>query len=246
MQIHDVEQGSALWKQLRLAMVTGTRLERVMGTREAQRALIAELIAEEGTEQGKDIKATSEMERGTAEELFAVKAYEQKTGKKLDRVGMVVSDKYPWLAVSPDGLHKVDNVYVTGGEFKCPDSKKAILYKIENMVSMEETGLAKWSKPTKNNPEPELNILASAPFCGIPSEYKYQVLDYFLCIETLEDVDFCVYDARFIDEDAKLYIVNIRRDNPEVQEELARIEEELLRFRATWLAWKEIVLPTAF
>lgn len=236
MNIHNVEQGTAEWKALRRGRVTGTRLKSVMGTPEARRKLIAELIAEEGTEQCKEFRATSEMERGTAEEVFAVKAYEQETGNKLEQVGFVTSGKFPWLGLSPDGLVKQRGVYRRGAEFKSPDSKTVILYKIENMIPMEETGLI-----GKKGDE-----LAGAPFCGIPSDYKYQVLDYFLCVETLEEVDFGVYDERFIDEDAKLYVVTIKRDDPVVKEELERIEEELLRFRAQWLAWKEIVLPTKF
>jgi len=119
---------------------------------------------------------------------------------------------------------------------KCPDSKKAILYRIENMVPMEETGLLS----AKGLP------LAGAPFLGVPSEYKWQVVHYFIVNKHLKKLYFLIYDARFIDEDAKLYVVEVLRENELLQEAIAEAEMELVRFRADWVKWREIVLPTVF
>lgn len=246
MKILELEQGSPEWLEARRCKVTGTRLKAVMSTAEARRGLIAELISEEATEMVKPTKPTAEMERGTAEEAFAIRHFAEKTGKKVEGVGMVVSDEFDWLAVSPDGLIKNGKVYEEAVEVKSPDSKKAILYRIENMIPPEETGLGKWSKPTKLNPEPEFNLLAGAPFLGVPSDYKWQVVQYFLVIDILKKLSFLVYDARMIDEDAKLYVVEVERDAPEMQEALWEAKTALQKFRADWLAWKEIVLPTNF
>lgn len=236
MQILNIEQGTKEWHDARMCKITGTKLKAVMGTAEARRGLIAELIAEEATEQSKTYRTTDEMERGNAEEIFAIKAFEQQTGKTVARPGIVVSDEFDWLALSPDGLVLEGNDYVEGVEVKCPDSKKAILYRIENMIPMEETGLM----GKTGNP------LAGAPFLGIPAEYKWQVVHYFLVVETLKKMSFLVYDARFIDEDAKLYIVEIERSNEIMQDAINEAKKELLKFRADWLAWKEIVLPSKF
>lgn len=237
MRTLTLEQGTKEWHDARMCKVTGTKLGAVMGTPAARRALIAELIAEEATEQSKVFNTTAEMERGNAEEVFAIRAFEDRTGKSVDRVGMCIHGEYDWIALSPDGLIKdAEGKYSEATEVKCPDSKKAILYRIENMVPMDETGLM----GAKGSP------LAGAPFLGIPSDYKWQVVHYFLVNPDLKKLHFLVYDARFINDDAKLYTVEVERSNEILQEAVKEAEEALLKFRADWLAWKEIVLPTEF
>lgn len=237
MRIINVEQGTKDWQDTRRCKVTGTKLKAVMGTGEARRSLIAELIAEEATEQSKVFVTTAEMERGNAEEVFAVRAFEDRTGKKVDRIGMCVDDERDWVALSPDGLIKdADGKYTEAVEVKCPDSKKAILYRIENMIPMEETGLV----GAKGQP------LAGAPFLGIPSEYKWQVVHYFLVNKDLKKLYFLVYDARFIDEESKLYIVEVKRENELLQEAVAEAEAGLASFKDTWDRWKEVVMPDGF
>ena len=235
--IENLEQGTQEWLEARMKKITGTKAKAVMGTAEAKRNQIAELIAEEATELSKVTRTTETMERGNNEEPFAVKAFEEQTGKKVARIGQCVSDKYDWLALSPDGLiANKEGKYTEAIEIKCPDSKKAVLYRIENMVPMDETGLI----GKKGDP------LAGAPFLGIPSEYKWQCVHYFMVNEDLETLYFLVYDARFIGDDAKLYTVEIKRSNEVLQEALADYEDELLVFRTKWIAWREIVLPTNF
>lgn len=235
--IENLEQGTKEWHDARMMKVTGTKLKHVMGTAEGRRALIAEMIAEEGTEQAKIVRATGDMERGTEEEVFALKAFANRMGKKVESLGMCVSDTYPWVALSPDGMIKdTEGKYSEAVEVKSPDSKKAILYRIENMIPMEETGLLN----AKGLP------LASAPFLGIPSEYKWQVVLYFIVNQDLKKLYFVVYDARFINEDMQLYTVEVIRDNELLQEAMKEAETALLSFRADWLKWKEIILPTEF
>lgn len=243
MKVLQFEQGSTEWHEARRCRVTGTKLKDVMGTVSARTGLIAELISEEGTEQSKILKPTDAMQRGTDEEVFAIKAFEERTGKKCYQIGIGISDEFDWLGHSPDSL--IDDG-VEAVEVKNPDSKNAVLYKIENMIPMLETGLAKWSKPTKAEPEPQLVITSTAPFLGVPAEYKWQMVNAFLVNEKLEKYHFCIHDARFISEDAKLYIVTVERSNKLLQEAMTEAREELIKFRADWLAWKKIVLPITF
>lgn len=237
MKILTIEQGTKEWHDSRMRRVTGTKLKAVMGTSEARRGLIAELIAEEATEQAKASITTHEMERGHAEEIFAVRAYEEMTKKKVERVGMCVHDEHEWIALSPDGLIRdASGKYTEAVEVKCPDSKKAILYRIENTIPMEETGLLS----AKGTP------LSGAPFLGIPSEYKWQIVHYFLVNPDLKTLHFLVYDARFINESAKLYVVDVDHKNEILQEAVKEAKEELLRFREDWMRWKNIILPIEF
>jgi hypothetical protein len=89
--------------------------------------------------------------------------YEEVTGNEVQEVGFCVHDKYPFIAVSPDGLIKQGNIYVGAVEVKCPSTKKHIEYIRINRI---------------------------------PSEYKAQVIHYFVVIETLQWLDFVSYDPR--------------------------------------------------
>lgn len=231
MKILDLVQGSMEWHAQRRCRITGTKLDDVMGTLYVRAVLAAELIAEEATEQSKIMRPTEEMERGSAEEEFAIKLFEKQTGKKVVRGGMWLSDEYSFLAHSPDGsLVDTDGKIREAIEVKNPDSKKAIYYKMANMIDPKEIGLTP----------------AKIPFLGIPPEYKWQVVNGFIVNRELEIMHFIVHDARFIEDNAKLYVVTLNRENEILQEAIKEAEDGVVAFRANWLKWKEIVLPTAF
>ena len=222
MKTLDLQQGTQEWHDARRCTITGTKLQNVMGTLEAQTTLIAELIAEKGTELTKEVKVTAEMERGTAEEDFAVKKFEAKTGLTVDRVGMCVHKEWSWVALSPDGLIKdEDGKYTEAVEIKCPDSKKLIKNKINNIVDPKETGLMG-----------ARGLKAGAPFLGVPSEYKWQIVHYFLVNPDLQKLYFVTYDERFIDEDAKLYTVEVLREQEEMTLAIQEAETQLETFRS--------------
>lgn len=245
--ITDIEQGTQQWHDLRRCKVTGTKLENAVGTPLARAQQIAELIAEEGTEQSKVLRPTAEMERGTAEEIFTIKRYEEKFKRKVDRVTMCISDEFPWLAVSPDGLIKdKKGKYSRAVEIKNPDSKTLMFNKMLNLIGMEKLGLGAWSKPTEKNPDIKFTPSSKEPFLGVPADYKWQVVGSFLVNEDLETLDFVISDARFIDDDAKMYIVEVHRGHPLMQEALEEARNLLISFRREWLEYKEIILPTNF
>ena len=231
MNILDVSQGTKAWFDLRRCKVTGTKLDSVMGSALDKVNLISELISEEATEQTKILRPTEEMERGTAEEVFAIKEFEARTGKVVDRLGICISQEFDWLSLSPDGFIKnEEGKYTEAIEVKSPNSQTAIFYRLSNLIPADELGLTK-SKQT---------------FLGIPAQYKWQVVDYFLVNTDLEKLYFVVYDARFIDEDQKLYVVEVSRENELLQEALVEAREALIKFRENWLRWRDIILPTKF
>lgn len=243
--ITDMEQGSREWHDMRRCKITGSKLENVMGTSLARVQQIAELIAEEGTEASKIMRPTEEMERGTYEEAFALKKFEEMTGKTVTKVAATIHDELPWLLCSPDGLiADANGDYTEAVEVKSPDSKTAIFYKLTNMIPLETLGLGTWPASTKANPTPAFKPSAKAPFYNIPADYKWQVVNYFLVNEKLERLHFVVYDARFIEEKMKLTIDTVTRE--QMAEAILEARAELGRFRSDWLAWKEIVLPTEF
>lgn len=226
--ITGVVQGTYEWRKLRSGMVTGTRLASVMGTPWDRLQLIAELIAEEGTESLKETRVTPEMERGSAEEAFAVRAYQEKTGQKVDKVGMCISTEFDWFGVSPDGLIKEKGKYRGGIEVKSPDSKTLIMYKMVNMI-------------------PTLNLSSSRQsFLGVPNDYKWQVVAQFLANDDLEWLDFVVWDPRFISEEQKLYTVRVERTHPDLQNSLVEARKGLMDFREDWVRYRDVVLPSGF
>lgn len=232
MQVFEkMEQGTEEWHKARRCKITGTKLQKVMGTDLTRFELIAELIAEEGTEQTKALKPTMEMERGMAEEIFAIKLFEKQTGKKVTQVGICLSDELDFIALSPDGLIKNEKgKYSEAVEVKSPNSATAIKYKLANMIEPEETKLTASKKP----------------FLGVPVDYKWQMILNFVINPDLKKLYFGIYDERFIDGKMKLYIVEVDRDNEELQKAVVEANEALVKFRATWLNWKEIILPTNF
>lgn len=66
----------------------------------------------------------------------------------------------------------------------------------------------------------------------VPAEYKWQIVNYFLVCDELEEVDFVSYDPRVTFDNLKLSIVNVQRADYEVEIEQAK--EKLQKFREEW------------
>lgn len=219
MKILNHEQGSKPWHDARRNRITGTKLEKVMGTPKVRAGLITCLLGEEGTEMTKPQKQTPEMERGSAEEAFARKAFEKKYGKKVKEVGVCISDELDWLAYSPDGLIETKKgVYSEGVEIKNPDSATMISYRL----GVDRSDI------------------------GVPEDYKWQIVDAFLVNEKLEKMYFVAYDARFIEDEHKMYVVEVERSNPALLGALEEARKRLAEFRAEWMRCRDIVLPSNF
>jgi len=238
------EQGSDEWHNARRCIITGTKLESVMGTPLARVQLISKLIGEEITERSKEVKQTQEMAWGNEQEPVAIEAFTKQTGIEVDRsVGLMVSDEFDWLGFSPDGV-------VNGGkemvEVKNPDTHTNVFYRLTNEIGMEELSLGTWSKPTKVNPESIFSPSSKEPFVGVPADYKYQVLQGFFVNEICERIHFLIHDDRIIEKDKKLYIVIVERSNPLVQEALKEVRSELVKFRADWVKWRDELFPSNF
>lgn len=66
----------------------------------------------------------------------------------------------------------------------------------------------------------------------IPDEYKWQVTNYFLVVNTLQWLDFVVYDPRIKDPRLQLFVKRITRE--EAQEWIDEAEKKLVKFRKEW------------
>lgn len=123
MIIHNCDQGTHEWLQLRLGKITGTRLKKMLA--KDNLALLDELIAEEETGLSDDDDFVSEeMQRGIDLEPLAIQEYSNITGHDVDHPCLIQSSEWPILMMSPDGY-----IGTTGAvEIKCPKTKTHIKY----------------------------------------------------------------------------------------------------------------------
>jgi len=66
----------------------------------------------------------------------------------------------------------------------------------------------------------------------VSSDYKYQVLHYFIICPDLEEVDFITYDPRIVIEELRLKVITVKRED--VAEEIEEVFEKLNKFRVEW------------
>ena len=126
MKILDLPQRSQQWFEARLGVITGSRAKQVFAKNNLP--FIDELIAERMTGTIPESFTSDAMKHGILFEPEAIRVYEETTKYKVEEIGFCVHDKYPFIAVSPDGLVKVDGKYQGAVEVKCPSSKKHIEY----------------------------------------------------------------------------------------------------------------------
>lgn len=124
----EIEQGSPEWTKARLETISGTRLGDAIGTPAKQESLMNILIAEKLTGEAKSTYINEAMERGIEAEEHAIEEYEELTGEVVEKVGLCISEEYPWLVNSPDGLVKKGKKYSKAVEVKCPNTDTLIGY----------------------------------------------------------------------------------------------------------------------
>lgn len=181
--IHEIEQGTDSWKELRKGRITGTRLKEVMGRDSSK--LIYEMIAEKYED--KNSYQTSDMAEGVLKEPWAIDKYEEETGQKVTTVGFItIGDN---LGLSPDGLVGKKKAV----EVKCPSLAKHIEYVVNDKI---------------------------------PSEYKWQVVHYFVVIDELEELDFITYHPKFPLKE--MHIVNVKR--ADFEEDILDAKEKINNF----------------
>lgn len=135
MKILNLEQGSDEWFEFRKGKVSGTMLGDLYSKRGNRKLGFYEMIAERLALEPDD---ENRMERGHRLENEAAQLFAEKTGKKLDIIGVCVHDKYPNVINSPDRLIKSkDGKYTEAVEIKCLAPARHLQAVIENKVPDE-------------------------------------------------------------------------------------------------------------
>jgi putative phage-type endonuclease len=131
-----VEQGSDLWKQLRLGHVTASNVAEVMSKGKGNAEAIGRykykvrLVAERMTGVAGESFSNSAMEWGVEQEQFAAIAYEVAKDTFVEKTGFWPHDTIKWLGVSPDRLVGADGLV----EIKCPNTTTHLGYLFDGVV----------------------------------------------------------------------------------------------------------------
>lgn len=132
--LSSAQQGSDVWHQARLGVITASRAKDVVAkaTTATRATYMAELIAAVGTGLAKDLNF-KQMEWGHAHEDAARSSYEFITGDDLTEVPFVFKDETFRIGASPDSFSPKRGV-----EIKCPyDSTHYILFATEGKAKSE-------------------------------------------------------------------------------------------------------------
>ena len=131
MRILNIEQGSDEWHEFRKGKISGTRLGEVYSPRGSRKLGFYEIIADRLAIEADDENV---MDRGLRLEDEAIALFEKNHKKKVERVGVCISDINENIIQSPDGLIKNGKVYSEAVEVKCLGSARHIQAIIENEV----------------------------------------------------------------------------------------------------------------
>ena len=126
MILHDIEQRSPEWYQIRIGKVTGSEFKKVMSKNWMDYA--DKIAAEQLTGSSLDDEdgyVSYDMQRGIDLEPLAIAEYEQRNNVQLDRYGFIQSSKFNDLGLSPDAV----GLEVSFGvEIKAPNVATHIRY----------------------------------------------------------------------------------------------------------------------
>lgn len=126
-EIHEAEQGTQEWLDLRKGRITGTRLKQVMGKDSSK--LIYEMIAEKYKKE--ESYQSDAMSIGVLHEPWAIDQYEVETGQKVTEVGFITKGEN--VGLSPDGMVGKKKAI----EVKSPSLAKHIEYIVNDKLPAE-------------------------------------------------------------------------------------------------------------
>lgn len=165
--IHEVEQGTPEWMDLRIGKITASKVKAILnidGKLKAKGPLqtaLSKVLAEIETGFSNDSDFMSDaMEWGVEHEFEVIDKYKT---DMFAPIGFATNSKFKYLGCSPDMVFYGENAkFEKGIEIKCPNSATHIKWHLDNKI---------------------------------PNEHLHQVLIYFLIFE-LEKMSFVSYDPR--------------------------------------------------
>lgn len=130
MIIHEIEQGSAEWHDIKRGKFSASNFSKLFmaETTQGYNDIINQIVFERITGKSPEFYVNAYMERGTELEPEARQDYEFSTFKKVKQVGFIELNE--WVGVSPDGLIGEDGML----EIKCPKYSTLINQKLTQKV----------------------------------------------------------------------------------------------------------------
>lgn len=204
-ELCNFEQGTKEWHEARAGRITGTRLGRVMSSKESTRLeLIYELIYEKIAPH-QDIYQSDTMARGHVIESIVKELYE---GRNIKSTGFIKRTDNQFIGISPDGVEiQESGVIIHAVEVKGPLGKNFVKYWLEDKI---------------------------------PSEYFWQVIHYFLVIDTLETMDFIIHNPEPYDDMVRTKTIRVTR--MELMDQIMQAEVAICNFQGEYeIALKQFV-----
>lgn len=172
MQIHNLEQGSSEWFELRLQYpLTASEAQAIGNNGKGLETLCWEKMAQKYSSADKEQYSNKDLERGKELEPQAISLYELETGNEVQKVGFVTNEKISKVGgASPDGLVNSDGLievkaFADTKHFKAViDFKKTGKFEIESQYlwQMQQQMLftgRKWCDFVAYNPNYKTSLL---------------------------------------------------------------------------------------
>lgn len=135
MIIFQAPQNTDEWLENRKGKISGSKLKDIVVKRGTGRKIgFYQLLADK---LAIDEQVDNPMERGSQLENEALDLFSKEASKKIEQVGLCVSDENPNIALSPDGLIKKGKKYPEAVEVKCLNSAKHLEAFFEKKIPVE-------------------------------------------------------------------------------------------------------------
>jgi len=202
-----MQQWTDEWLEARQGVITWTKLKDIMwGTtpKAIDKAMQTAIwnMLWEEFAEVPEIYVNQAMQRGTDLEPIAKAKYEELTNQDVTEVWFIKKNEWHWL--SPDWI----------------------------IWEEIEPGVIKYYKAIEIKCPGGKNFVKYIIEDKLPDEYIWQVVNYFLVIDTLEELDFIIYNPDFYLKGKQMHIINIKR--ADLKEYIEKAEERLKLFRPKW------------
>jgi putative phage-type endonuclease len=138
MIIHNIEQQSEAWHEVRCGRITGTRFKALVAkdTTDTYKDLLTNIACEIITGRAEETYSNANMEKGIETEPIARAFYEELTGNPVTTLGFITPDEdtefAEWIGISPDGIIEDGMI-----EIKCPLMRTHMGYIMWNKLPTE-------------------------------------------------------------------------------------------------------------
>ena len=138
MILHNIEQRSEAWHDVRLGRITGTKFKNLMSKEStaSYQDMLTDIACEIITGRAEETYVNAVMENGIETEPEARKEYESIFDIEVKQVGFVTPNEghkyHEWIGISPDGLLE-DGIL----EIKCPLMRTHLEYIYANKLPSE-------------------------------------------------------------------------------------------------------------